>query len=876
MNTKNFNESQERQDYIKKLANQTIGLKTILKIGRPVLQEDVVKKLNNILEEAELLYDKLTKHEFEIAIVGLEKAGKSSFANALMEIPVLPTDTKRCTYTATKIKYDKENSATVTFYDRDTFDKDFKDKLKKLRIEDYNRYSFDTLSTDHYENLEKESNKDLDEDIREIIENKNVIKDYLGHEKRTFDANQIKSEEFKEFITDPGKARAVKNVVIYSNKLTKMPNAVIYDVPGFNSPTELHKTQTKERMDKADAIVVVANGEHPSITSEPLKILQESDKDGNLLKDKLFVFANRIDCAPTDKIVENIETTYQQWIKKYHFLSDSQSHRIVFGSALAHQEPKTAADLKEKISELKNETRLTGDGVDEMRKKLEDYNENERFEILKKRINAIRPNIQSTLGDILKTDSTTFDKEYKKKYLKISNSLQTQIAEIKKELEQIVEKVQKDMNIKSLSVDQWPLSKKIVDYINKNITIENYSVESAKHFGKGRIGSEETSRTEGEVREEMFERMYNDFIQNIVKITDELHSEYSSEVLETILSTMGVGKNNRFREEIEMALKKELEPYWHYDSGLNSGFYFRSLIERYSRDIYEVLINAQYTEERLTTFYKYADNFFSMSVFYKEPGTPEDDLSYITKAPQDQPLCQKLLFHSENESKKYFATKDEVKDLTKEVQKITKIETIPDETIKKLERALNATEGDSDKIKKAIRNNFDQLSPFADKEKRLITLEKAVENLLDTNSCGHASISDKLAFGKYYNNFHAEAKSKNGYTIEYFKKEFYKDINTLQDVLVNAFVRAISIETPFSAREVQAIADTIKYLESDKFNHDFIEDHIDQIKMEEVNRLDDERNEKQKDLAIIELIKGTLENMNNSSVSETGSEEEQK
>lgn len=45
-----------------------------------------------------------------------------------------------------------------------------------------------------------------------------------------------------------------------------MKNAVIFDVPGFNSPTALHKQQTLSRMKSADVIIITAKGDEPSIT----------------------------------------------------------------------------------------------------------------------------------------------------------------------------------------------------------------------------------------------------------------------------------------------------------------------------------------------------------------------------------------------------------------------------------------------------------------------------------------------------------------------------------------------------------------------------------------------------------------------------------
>jgi ribosome biogenesis GTPase A len=46
---------------------------------------------------------RLEQGEFRIAVVGLEKAGKSTFVNAWLGHDLLPSDTQRCTFTTTQL-----------------------------------------------------------------------------------------------------------------------------------------------------------------------------------------------------------------------------------------------------------------------------------------------------------------------------------------------------------------------------------------------------------------------------------------------------------------------------------------------------------------------------------------------------------------------------------------------------------------------------------------------------------------------------------------------------------------------------------------------------------------------------------------------------
>ena len=61
-------------------------------------------QIEKLIGRDERLLRKLRSQEFEIAVVGLEKAGKSTLSNALIRVNVLPAESERCTYTKTEIR----------------------------------------------------------------------------------------------------------------------------------------------------------------------------------------------------------------------------------------------------------------------------------------------------------------------------------------------------------------------------------------------------------------------------------------------------------------------------------------------------------------------------------------------------------------------------------------------------------------------------------------------------------------------------------------------------------------------------------------------------------------------------------------------------
>ena len=293
------NYEQEKAVYIRRLGGKILDTNTLDLIDAS--REDKLRKLKN---EAERYKQKLEKNEFEIAIVGLEKAGKSTFANAMMGYDILPSDEKRCTYTSTKIR-SGNNSGNVKFFTRDEFNSNFRANLKTMEIENADSYSFESLSKSSYESMfnrldektKKAYGDNINEDVKTILDNKNTINSYLGHSDLLL---SITTNDFERFIKDPGYALAVREVSIFLSKMVGISNAIIYDVPGFDS----HKTQTKEFMSKADAIVLVSRANEPSFKDSEMNLFDdykgETDEDETILADKMFPFANKVDIVKAD------------------------------------------------------------------------------------------------------------------------------------------------------------------------------------------------------------------------------------------------------------------------------------------------------------------------------------------------------------------------------------------------------------------------------------------------------------------------------------------------------------------------------------------------------------------------------------------------
>ena len=98
-------------------------------------QAEVPARLKEVLlQEAEPTrrqLERLRKREFRIAVVGLEKAGKSTFINAWLECDLLPAKGGRCTFTTTQI-YSVENESEQRLEVQARTDEEFVNLLKEL------------------------------------------------------------------------------------------------------------------------------------------------------------------------------------------------------------------------------------------------------------------------------------------------------------------------------------------------------------------------------------------------------------------------------------------------------------------------------------------------------------------------------------------------------------------------------------------------------------------------------------------------------------------------------------------------------------------------------------------------------------------------
>ena len=388
----------ERLEYIEKLKATEKLFDELFKLDKNgmVIGVDERKTLGDLQKRNKTILNKLESREFTVAIVGLEKAGKSTLGNALMKQNILPADEERCTFTKTEIRAGNNDEVEIRFFTKAKFEEKLKGMFESVKYEGttslpaFNKY-WETV--DPSSELYLAHNDKTVRDIKKILEGWDTINKLLNHETLIFTDKEDREKEAKTYITGVidhktgdvavrgAEPYAVENIIIRSTQLKDMENIVLHDVPGFDSPTQLHKKQTTDMLALADAIILVNNsGTNPNLTGTQLDILRSvRDEDGIRLNQKAFVFGNRIDISTNiDRAKSVLE---EEAVKTYQLVSSK--NRVLVGSAKAYLEKLGILDSKECCDKLDGLGMTYG--VDELRQKMQEYYDTDRFVILKNR-----------------------------------------------------------------------------------------------------------------------------------------------------------------------------------------------------------------------------------------------------------------------------------------------------------------------------------------------------------------------------------------------------------------------------------------------------------------------------------------------------------
>lgn len=832
---------EEKVEYSEKLEAQIKTLDNILNVNScGLITPEVDSKLRELKEKAVNYKRKLDKNEFEIAIVGLEKAGKSTFANALMGNDILPSKEQRCTYTSTRICAG-DDKATVRFFTRDEFNKKLRTQLSTLKIENAESYSFEALDLSAYERMFDKLDSqirelyqsNINEDIRVCLEFKSNLLQYIGKPNMEFSGDQLTSDELKRFIEDPKYALAVKDISIYSSKLEKMPNAVIYDVPGFDSPTQIHRDQTVESMRRVDAIMLIASAFKPSFTGPIVDLFSKnSDYDGVKFGSKMFVFANMADRA-TD-LNHNIGVIRGD-LSKYRIMSESNFDRIVSGSAYAFLEKEgkvTPVGAKEDL-----EKKGLDDGINQIFDKLKKYNETERFEILKQRINKIQTDLFEVFQKVSEEYSNDDNYSLHIESAKIGD-------ELKRKRTDLIEKLEKYYNraIDENSGNNNPISDAVKEQIIGKITKDQYGVTDqeyerfwAHQKSHGTTGAMTPENVESQLRDLKRTILFKEFSSGIINLAKEKHQSYDEGMVDIFLDELDVAQSNVNYKTLKERVEKFISELKNTADELG---YYKSLIERFTIDLFEAMVNQVLgSAGRWNTFESEINGFKSLSV-YDETVKDEDTF-------KNQPLCNLILFQTKQRVGSY-ATKAKYDELFSVLK--TAVNFIPGGALTKLlgKAALDP------KVFDLVKSQLSRLNKNSN--------ESQVETMLK-NATQKVTCEDSLTYGSYSEYFTGKGNKDKDSIIA----DINTDIENLHDVLSTTVINAIRLEKAFLALQLGSLNNIKEALSGEQYDN-FINENITLLKMNEFAHLEEEQQKRITKKRLLEDIKQMLKLLENKGV----------
>lgn len=812
-----MNYSKLKKDYLTKLVQVKKTLTDISKYEKfNIFTQNEIEKLKYIENKNNLYLSKLQNEEIEIAIVGMENTGKSTFANALIKLKeAFPTGSTRCTFTSTKLQYGHEDKAIVEFFTINTFNQMFQEMLQDIKYPNYESVQFETLDIkqyiDYFEKLKdidiatyKYYSSTVNEDIKSILNGKNEILHYLDKPKKYFDKSQIQKEELRQFITDEYIARTVKKVNLELSEFEDTKEMVLYDVPGFNSITEKHKIETRKSLNSADAIILIKNVmENSQITSEEQSMLNSYDEETGIpLSEKLFVFGTKIDRANTkDEAINNTNKLKDDLKKNLNVNLD----RLFVGSPFAYMQQLKLEDGNGAIKTLEEwgmEDSITS--IEDMKVSIKSFYKNEAFTNIQKQINKNNEALKTILSNVI------LDNEDNDKVLEIqfqNNGLLLDYVrrfkeKMKEELEVLNNSFKIDIN------DNQYFSNRLKEQIET--LIPPVTLEELEKINLQKTDIRDEFATI-EVNIEYRNRLKNELLKNFVNLTVSIANEKSEEFFEktivTMMNILEIDDNNIYKTEIKEKLSLFLKELTKDASYSKTSYVY--LIQRFSRDLISVLIGTgKGTSTRRDRFLEAKKEFVSLAIYNNEEFNHIENiygLPLIQNILNLEKIPETTLFETDIKAK--FSNLASFENFSKVIAMMAK-KNIP------LNIAITMIETTSKKFKKINNENISIV---------IKKINSNVDEYLNNNK--NSENRDEL-----YKLFEPVMQSQ---TKEELLEELNSDIELLKKILKTAVIEAINLELPFISSFVDQ---NKKIIQSEREIDGFIQNNFHKIKYEELGK----------------------------------------
>ncbi|MEX6494328.1 dynamin family protein [Fusobacterium animalis] len=292
------------QQYVKNLSLSEVLLNELKKEDYFNLSSNFFESINN---DIRTYVEKAINPNYEIAIVGAIKAGKSTLINALIGDDLASVSVTPETATLTKFKYSKENYVKIKFYTQKEWDRIWEDAKEKEA----------TIFLNEYKALGAERVKDS------LLGRKEEFKEFLN-------LNELKKEIERWTSSQSKEHYFVKEIEIGVNTLNLPPQVCLVDTPGLNDIVDYRSEITKKYIDSANAVLVCVNAK--TLRNEEALTLAQVFSKAFYKKEKIYVLGTQVD---TFNSSDDWEIQRRSWIKylkeKEYFESEKLAKENIIG-----------------------------------------------------------------------------------------------------------------------------------------------------------------------------------------------------------------------------------------------------------------------------------------------------------------------------------------------------------------------------------------------------------------------------------------------------------------------------------------------------------------------------------------------------------------
>ncbi len=560
-----------------------------------VLGNDEKINLNIICDKFHDWDVKLSDNRYRVAIIGTEKAGKSTFANALLRKDFLPEDEGRCTFTTTTIESSKtEDNAVIEFFTKQEFISKFHSLCEEVEFNcNYTTVAMSDLNEFCDKTNSAIATSNAVDDIRIIIESKEQIEKYLSGPVKTFSGQDI--DNIKSFITDKIKARAVKNITIKSTQFKDQENLIIYDVPGFDSPTKLHLEQAKWYMRNADIVIMLVSiADKVDFVKAQADFLNDTkDRYGQKLSNKLIVVASKFD----KHIVDDKNSSDTKINKSYQLLSDElvkfglyKENNLFKASSLGFLEKENIVNTQYAYPNLKKHEYL--DGIEIVETRLEEFLNGEALEILSDNFNIDQLEAQTLIYNFKRDYNPKRDAKKKRneEILLIDQKWDL----IKKNIKLNLTKYQEEIKTIQFEFNKTISTKVSNDWIKDLIDELPDDLEEAKsELVGGRASVEQATIVNDKIRAKIWKKSLDKIVNISTNTITIENSNKNDEIIKIISEIVFETKEMTIEEKTELSNNLNLIT----DDFKYEAKSYRPLILRFLNNVFEILILNRITND---------------------------------------------------------------------------------------------------------------------------------------------------------------------------------------------------------------------------------------------------------------------------------------